>query len=461
MATRYPKKGPGKQWTVKELESIPLEWGGDTLSDGDGLFGEVRVSTKGLVSVRWRYTFRDKGTKKWYQCGTWPKSTLSAIRTTHAEARRLIAEGHNPTKYKTAERIKEKQKVQEAIRQEQERKLQALMEQKNTLGSYLEGPYTEVQSRKRSGHDTLSIIRNNFEHLFDKPMNEISKTDISEWQAKREKLGRSYETIRRAFGALKTMLNRAVHDEIIDSNPLSKIRLERRSSNETAKYLAKTLEKRRPLTQEEISALHAGLEKLSERTKEQRRNSRAHGKPHLPCLEVLHYPHWFVPFTYVGLFTGLRVGDIFSLAWGEELSLKDKRLTKFPNKTQHHPEPALVSMMLPDQLIDLLTPWWEQHDHPLSGPVFPSSINGGFMDHYAYRRHWKTVLELSKLDANLNFYALRHNFISALIGNGIPLFEVARLAGHKSTAMIEKHYGHLLPENAQAAMAAIGSQFMA
>ncbi|WP_200770591.1 hypothetical protein [Thiomicrospira sp. ALE5] len=30
------------------------------------------------------------------------------------------------------------------------------------------------------------------------------------------------------------------------------------------------------------------------------------------------------------------------------------------------------------------------------------------------------------------------------------LLQVARMAGHKSTKMIEKHYGHLIPDRAKA-----------
>jgi hypothetical protein len=39
-------------------------------------------------------------------------------------------------------------------------------------------------------------------------------------------------------------------------------------------------------------------------------------------------------------------------------------------------------------------------------------------------------------------YAVRHTAISELIAGGMDTFIVARLAG-TSTAMIDKHYGHL------------------
>jgi len=51
--TRYPKRGKGARWTVKELEAVPAEWVGDHLADGDGLTGEIRIQ-RGTMAVVWR-----------------------------------------------------------------------------------------------------------------------------------------------------------------------------------------------------------------------------------------------------------------------------------------------------------------------------------------------------------------------------------------------------------------------
>ena len=52
----YPKAGKGKKWTIKELNAITAEWKGDTLSDGEGLIGEVRMSKKNDISIRFKYS---------------------------------------------------------------------------------------------------------------------------------------------------------------------------------------------------------------------------------------------------------------------------------------------------------------------------------------------------------------------------------------------------------------------
>jgi len=46
-----------------------------------------------------------------------------------------------------------------------------------------------------------------------------------------------------------------------------------------------------------------------------------------------------------------------------------------------------------------------------------------------------------------------------MVSKGVPLFTVARLAGHKSTKMIEQHYGHLSPNAGRDALALISGDF--
>src|SRR5690606_8551826 len=69
---------------------------------------------------------------------------------------------------------------------------------------------------------------------------------------------------------------------------------------------------------------------------------------------------------------------------------------------------------------------------------------GKMLDTMATRAPWKRVKELGGIDEDLVFYAFRHHFISARLAAGYPLFTVARWAGHKSVAMIETHYGHVV-----------------
>ena len=113
--TRYPKQGKGRKWTTKELEAVSATWRGDTLSDGEGLSGEVRIAGDGSISVRFKYAFRWAGKVAWHQCGTWPSNGMEAIRSERDQARQLVKQGINPADKRKAERIEAQAKVEAVI----------------------------------------------------------------------------------------------------------------------------------------------------------------------------------------------------------------------------------------------------------------------------------------------------------------------------------------------------------
>ncbi len=124
--TRYPKKGKGGQWTVKELDAVTADWKGDRLSDGEGLQGEVRVSADGAVSIRFLYIFRWQEKSAWFSCGTYPTNDIASIRRNRDVARQAVKDGKDPRLEKKAERIKAQQELQRTIQQEEQRLTEAL-----------------------------------------------------------------------------------------------------------------------------------------------------------------------------------------------------------------------------------------------------------------------------------------------------------------------------------------------
>lgn len=341
----------------------------------------------------------------------------------------------------------------DVLAEKEKAKAQALADQQRaehrTLKAYLDGPYTRYQARRRSGDATLAILRSNFEDLLDRDMATLTRADISAWQSEKEKKGRAHSTLKRAYGALRTMLKQAIVDGILDENPLQYVSLEKPLNSERSAELRKRREEtRRLLTKDELAAFHSGLDAFAEEIRQGRRNSRKHGKPHLPDLDNVAFPHWFIPFAKLSLYTGLRPGDLFSLTWNNELNPTFGRLTKTPEKTKHHGDDkaARVEMDLPPQALEVVKAWWTQNGKPESGLVFPSPVTGKRMDKNAHDKPWRRVKKVAGLPADLTLYALRHHFISSLVAAGVPLFAVAKLAGHKSVAMIENHYGHQCPD---------------
>ena len=342
------------------------------------------------------------------------------------------------------------------LKNKQERRRAAISEaeaaEQRTMRAYIEGGYT----RYASG-ETLAILRHNFAAWLDRDMATLAQRDVRSWQDQRENEGRAFPTLQRAYGALRTMLNRATNEDgILSENPLAKVQLREPRNTERDEELRQRREAtRRLLTDKEMAGLYAGLDAFAEETRQQRRNSRGHGRSYLPDLDAVAYPHWFIPFAYAGLYTGLRPGDLYTLTWAE-LNPNFGRLVKVPNKTKHNRNPARVQMDMPPQLLEIMQAWWKQQGRPTAGLVFPSPITGRKMDKNAHSKAWRRVKRLGGLPDDLVFYALRHHFISTLVKAGVPLLTVANLAGHKSAGMIEHHYGHLCPEAARGIMAQYG-----
>lgn len=61
-------------------------------------------------------------------------------------------------------------------------------------------------------------------------------------------------------------------------------------------------------------------------------------------------------------------------------------------------------------------------------------------------------MKAAKLPSGLSAYTLRHSVITDLVRDGLPILTVAQLSG-TSVAMIEKHYGHLVRNDATDALA--------
>ena len=337
-------------------------------------------------------------------------------------------------------------------------KKQLHIESSRTLRAYLENDYERHMQawEPLSAKQNTARIKNHFKRILDKDMATIDRADIRVWQNEVETKGRAYSTIQRTYGALNALLNQAAADEVIPTNPVKTIKLlapkkeeQERLSDENRK------QDRRMLTSEEIKHILDGLEKLGEISKEKRANSIKRGKPQLEDLSSRKLPHWFMPFVHLALHTGLRTGDLFSITW-KELDLKSARLMKYPNKTKSKAlragkKPALVDMPLNSTILKIMTTWHKEQKIK-SELVFPSAVTGLQMDKSAHKKPWTQIKKLGGLDTDLVFYSLRHNFISTLVSKGIPLLAVAKLAGQKDIQMIQDHYGHLSPEQADQAV---------
>lgn len=404
-------------------------------------FSLIRLSRGG--SWRWRYTAAD-GKRRNVTVGTYP-----AMKPSQAVER--VLEWMNQSVDPLVEKEATRQTARRIARESELR----------TLRVYLERyyrPHMERSWKSDNAKSTYNRIRSSFEFLLDRDMASVSRADINSWQIDREGRGTAYATIRRNYSALKTLLRHAVNEEVLQEDPLANHKLLAPSREDQTKIqsdLGKS--ERRMLSNPEVVGLFKGLNAFGEDLRAQRRNSRSHGKSNLVDLDRVDIScvHWFIPFCHLAIYTGLRPGDLYTLTW-EELNIPFTRLTKICEKTSHairrDKKPAVVDMRLNPSLMEVLRKWHEHNGRPVTGLVFPSPVTGRQLDRSAHRKPWGHVKELGGLNETLNFYALRHHFISAMLAKGTPVFTVAKLVGHKSVEMILQHYGHLCPDQAVEAL---------
>ncbi|WP_075879506.1 site-specific integrase [Vreelandella massiliensis] len=423
--------------TTKNVEQLAKAMPPGDVWDTDLAGFHVRPSKRGLT-FRLYYRTKTTGKRRMMTLGAYGTLTVAQARKNAIEALAVVAQGGDPRAV-----------IEEARAEEQHR-------QQQTIGAYLDGPYTVAQRRKKDGNATLRRIKHAFAEWLDTPMSALTYADIERWQGEREAKGEAYTTSKRHLGALKTMLVHAADRKVIPANPLARINLQRPAMSE--EEMLEQASQRRYLETEEVEALFVGLEAYQEQKREQRRSSRAHGKAYLPDLDGVAYVDHVMPWIKAMYYTGFRPGDLFGLRW-EHVNLEFRTIRKVIEKTaHHHPEP--MTFPLSSAAIDVLTTWRQQQGEPKTGLVFPSPRNGKRMSPTAMQKPWANIRNLAGLPDDLQLYTLRHNFASQLVMSGTDLLTVSRLLAHSDIQTTIQHYAHLRPDHARDAVELLASSSM-
>jgi integrase len=85
----------------------------------------------------------------------------------------------------------------------------------------------------------------------------------------------------------------------------------------------------------------------------------------------------------------------------------------------------------------------QQAEHRNTGPVF-ATRDGGELDAANVRREFRTVVKAAGIAGNWSPRELRHTFVSLMSDSGVPVEEIARLAGHANSRTTEVVYRHQL-----------------
>jgi integrase len=150
-----------------------------------------------------------------------------------------------------------------------------------------------------------------------------------------------------------------------------------------------------------------------------------------------------IPLVHALCLLPLRPGALAALRAGAF----DRRTRTLTIGKDKHGRPRQITV--PQIISDFLA---KQAEGKLPAAPMFSRGDGREWNKDAWKHPIKNAVRAATLPGGVTAYTLRHSVITDLIRGGLPVLTVAQLSG-TSVAMIERHYGHLVRDDAEQALA--------
>ena len=371
------------------------------------------------------FTNRHKGKPRFNTIGTWGAITLEQARNLST---RQLGDAVNGVD------LVEKKRTEAAA----EVRSQSLVLEKFIKDKY--APW--ATSKLKTGSESLKSLDRNFSWLMKKPVDKISVSVITKWQVKEIKRGLKPVAINRSLAILRGVLTKAVDHNLLDKNPIAKVKDLEHADEKRVRYL----------TVDEEASLREALKVRHHKKCEARiSGNKFRAVRNYPQMaEITGYADHIEPLILLAINTGMRRGELFQLRW-EQVNLGKQFLTVSAataksSKTRHIP--------LNSEALTVLKTLKKSRTNDL---VFPNPQSGGPLT--TVKTAWRDVLKTGQI-TNFRFHDLRHHFASKLVMAGVDLNTVRELLGHASLDMTLR-YAHLAPEHKAQAVALLDSRNMA
>lgn len=168
----------------------------------------------------------------------------------------------------------------------------------------------------------------------------------------------------------------------------------------------------------------------------------------------------YLPFLSTLLLTGMRIGEVSALRWGDvDLARGKLDITKSRTMGEDNPPKTEGSVRAIDMLPEVVSALAAAAPlvRETEGFVFCGRDGGPLNTQNFYQRHWLPALAKLKL-APRTLYQCRHTFLTVALSNGMNLKFAAQYCG-TSVAMIEKHYARwIVPAGDQMSLIRGGSR---
>src|SRR5215469_5767001 len=279
-----------------------------------------------------------------------------------------------------------------------------------------------VHVKPRFGSKRLTEIRRDEIKAFLAELSQVTRTIDKEAVPKYAR-----NTLRLIVCALRTVLNAAVEDGILESNPASNVG--KFAKTDRPAYQASAM------TRDEAAKFLQGVNDV--------------------C------PEWF-PFFLTALRAGLRKGELLALQWGDiqfgesvedpnryilvQRNWSHGRFTTPKSKKSRRVDlsKSLRAVLMELRDARLLAAMMTDKTSVADELVFPSHAGTVIKPDNIVPRYMEPALEKAGL-RRFRFHDLRHTFGSLLIQDGASLAYVKEQMGHSSIQVTADVYGHLIP----------------
>ena len=157
----------------------------------------------------------------------------------------------------------------------------------------------------------------------------------------------------------------------------------------------------------------------------------------------------YTPLLRVALATGLRLGELLGLQWGDIDLLQENELhvrrqwTRLGEYAEPKTKAALRRVPLSPDVVKYLAEFKLRSPNSADGdPLFPSKLGRPLTHRNASRRGFEKAAEHAGIEG-VSFHDMRHAFASRMVSRGISSTVLAKIMGHESSTITERRYIHL------------------
>ena len=269
--------------------------------------------------------------------------------------------------------------------------------------------FKKEELKKSTYYKYESIVNSRFQTFIDKDIKDIKPTDVKLWLYSIKDVGSKSK--RHYLGVLRGIFNEAYFDEVINYNPVTRVRLPK---------LQKPLIK--PFTADEVQM-------ILDNAKDKNKN--------------------YLYFVAIAFYTGMRTGEIIGLKKSDidlenkviKISRSRSRFGESTPKTLYSVREIPIIDLLYKYLVDLLL----THDNDY---LFITQYGKPYLDTKVFCDHfWKPSLKELKIEYRRP-YNTRHTYATNMLYNNLVTPpQLAQLLGHSSTQMVFDVYVKYLEIN--------------